>query len=105
VESPPESHVTPTALPGVFLIERPVYPDDRGFFHEIERRAVDVDASAGCEVLHAQWSHSLVEPGSAARHPRGAVGTKCVYVARGLAQAAIVDARLPVADVRASILR
>lgn len=88
-----KSQAKPTALPGVFLIERPVYPDDRGFFHEIERRSVDVEATVDREVPHAQWSHSRSSQG-VLRGIHVAPWNKCTYVARGLAQAVIVDARL-----------
>jgi dTDP-4-dehydrorhamnose 3,5-epimerase len=86
------AYVTPAALHGVFLVERPVYEDARGFFHEVERRATDLGAWLDTLVQHAQWNHSRSRRG-VLRGIHVARWNKCVYVVRGDAQAVIVDAR------------
>ena len=82
--------VKPSALPGVLLIERPTYGDERGFFREIERRG-ELEPLAGASP-HAQWNHSRSRKG-VLRGIHVAAWSKCVYVVRGTAQVVIVDAR------------
>jgi dTDP-4-dehydrorhamnose 3,5-epimerase-like enzyme len=53
-----ESYVTTSTIPGLVLIERPTFSDDRGFFHEVERRGVDVDRVLHSPVMHRQWNHA-----------------------------------------------
>jgi dTDP-4-dehydrorhamnose 3,5-epimerase len=86
------AYVTPTTLSGLLLVERPVYDDPRGFFHEVERRAVDVNGQLGQSIQHAQWNHSRSQRG-VLRGIHVARWNKCVYVVRGEVQCVIVDAR------------
>lgn len=45
-----------TALPGVKIVEPTVFPDDRGYFHEIHHRDKFIDA--GIDVTFVQDNHS-----------------------------------------------
>jgi dTDP-4-dehydrorhamnose 3,5-epimerase len=85
-------YVTPASLPGLFLVERPVHEDPRGFFHEVERRRTDVGGYLDTPIQHAQWNHSRSQRG-VLRGIHVARWNKCVYVVRGEVQCAIVDAR------------
>lgn len=86
-----QGHLTRTAIPGVVLVERPTLGDERGFFHEVERRA-EVDAALDRHLEHRQWSHAR-SARSVLRGIHVAPWTKCVYVVRGEAQAVVVDLR------------
>ncbi|MBX5491111.1 MAG: dTDP-4-dehydrorhamnose 3,5-epimerase family protein [Chloroflexi bacterium] len=92
-EGPPAAgqYVRPTALRGVFLVERPVLADARGFFHEVERRT-DLAPLVAEVPRHAQWNHSRSRRG-VLRGIHVATWSKCVYVVRGRAQIVLVDAR------------
>jgi dTDP-4-dehydrorhamnose 3,5-epimerase len=86
------TYVTPAMLPGLFLVERPVYEDPRGFFHEVERRSPDVNGPLHTRIQHAQWNHSRSQR-DVLRGIHVARWNKCVYVVRGEVQVVIVDAR------------
>lgn len=86
------SHVVPTSLHGVYLVDRPVFEDSRGFFHEVERRDTDLGEQLNLHITHAQWNHSRSARG-VLRGIHVARWNKCVYVVRGDAQSVIVDAR------------
>src|SRR5437868_2853195 len=85
-------YVTPASLQGVFLVERPVHEDPRGFFHEVERRRTDVGDRLDTVIRHAQWNHSRSRRG-VLRGIHVAQWNKCAYVVRGEVQVVIVDAR------------
>ena len=85
--------ITTTSIPGVILVERPTFDDERGFFREIERRQADVEASLDRPVRHVQWNHSRSRHG-VLRGIHVATWTKCIYVVRGEAQAVVVDLRV-----------
>jgi dTDP-4-dehydrorhamnose 3,5-epimerase len=84
--------ITLTAIPGLLLIERPVFPDDRGFFHEIERRP-ELEAAVQQPIRHVQWNHSRSRKGIL-RGIHVAPWNKCGYVMRGTVQVVVVDLRL-----------
>jgi dTDP-4-dehydrorhamnose 3,5-epimerase len=86
-----DNHIVITPIEGVALIERPVFSDDRGFFHEIERRA-DLESAFDRTIRHAQWNHSRSHK-SVLRGIHVAQWNKCVYVVRGNAQVVICDVR------------
>ena len=87
-----QSYVTRCAIPGLILIERPTFGDERGFFREVERRDADVDVALNARVEHRQWNHSRSMKG-VLRGIHAAQWTKCIYVVQGEAQAVIVDLR------------
>jgi dTDP-4-dehydrorhamnose 3,5-epimerase len=84
-------YVTTTAIAGVFLIERPTFSDDRGFFREIERRG-ELNQAVQQQIAHAQWNHSRSTRG-VLRGIHVAEWNKCTYVVRGNAQVVVVDVR------------
>ena len=84
-------YITETELPGVLIIERPTFPDGRGFFRESFRLA-DLEARFGASVNFVQANHSR----SVKNTVRGihiAPWHKLISVTRGEVQAVIVDAR------------
>ncbi|HLI25842.1 MAG TPA: dTDP-4-dehydrorhamnose 3,5-epimerase [Chloroflexota bacterium] len=87
----PSPYVLPAPLRGVFLVERPVFADARGFFHEVERRT-DLAPLVAAVPRHVQWNHSRSRRG-VLRGIHVATWSKCVYVVRGRAQIVLVDAR------------
>jgi dTDP-4-dehydrorhamnose 3,5-epimerase len=82
----------PTSINGVFLIERPTFADQRGFFREIERRT-DLTEAVKRHISHAQWNHSRSRKG-VLRGIHVARWNKCVYVVRGNAQLVVIDVRV-----------
>lgn len=88
---PVQDYITETEITGVYVIERPTFPDDRGFFHESFRKA-DLEARFGTEINFVQANHSH----SVKNTLRGihiAPWHKLIYVTRGEVQAVIVDMR------------
>lgn len=85
-------YVTQTSIPGLILVERPTLVDERGFFHEVERRRTDLEAVLETTLPHVQWNHARSWRG-VLRGIHIAKWTKCIYVVRGEAQAVIVDLR------------
>jgi len=88
-------YVTRTPIDGIVLIERPIVADERGFFHEIERRA-ELERAVQHTLQHAQWNHSRSRK-SVLRGIHVAQWNKCVYTVRGTAQIAVSDLR-PASD-------
>lgn len=81
--------IVETKLPGVFIIERPINGDNRGFFRELFRKA-DLDKRLGFEFLPVQANHSR----SSLNTLRGihiAPWHKLVTVYRGSVQQVVVD--------------
>ena len=86
-----DTFIKPTSLNGVFEIQRPTYPDGRGFFRE-SVRIRDLEEQLGFPFNVAQTNHSR----SIKHSLRGihiAPWNKLVYVTRGTVQAVIVDLR------------
>ena len=85
---------TPTALPGVLLLEPRVFGDDRGFF--MESWNADDFAAAGLDLNFVQDNHSRSQKGVLRGmhlqnpQPQG----KLVRVVRGAVFDAVVDLRL-----------
>ncbi len=86
-----DTYIIRTPISGVVLIERPVFTDDRGFFHEIERRT-ELESAVRFDLRHAQWNHSRSRK-SVLRGIHVAQWNKCVYTVRGTAQIAVCDLR------------
>lgn len=51
-----------TDIPGVFLIKRPTFPDERGSFHELFR-INELEEAIGSEVKIVQANHSISKKG------------------------------------------
>lgn len=84
-----EDYIKATELAGVFIIERPVHGDERGFFRELYRKS-DLDTKLGFEFLPVQTNHSR----SGQNIVRGihiAQWHKLVTVYRGSVQQVVVD--------------
>ncbi|MDD2822926.1 MAG: dTDP-4-dehydrorhamnose 3,5-epimerase [Candidatus Daviesbacteria bacterium] len=80
-----------TGIAGVYLINRPVYPDDRGFFHETFRKN-ELEEIIGEKFDIVQQNHSR----SVKNTLRGihvAPWSKLIYVPRGKVQQVVVDLR------------
>jgi len=81
-----------TSIEGLLVIERPVYQDNRGFFHEVFRQN-ELKTFLGFDFRPVQWSHSRSLPRVIrAIHTEG--WNKLVYPVNGQMFAAIVDVRL-----------
>src|SRR6185437_2437583 len=87
-----QQYVHSTGIPGLVVVERPTFGDERGFFREVERRPTDVDATLDQAVIHRQWNHSR-STRSVLRGIHVARWTKCIYVVRGEVQSVVADLR------------
>lgn len=80
-----------TDIEGVFIINHPVMPDDRGFFHETFRKN-ELEEAIGKSFVIVQQNHSR----SVKDILRGihiAPWSKLVYVTRGSVQEVVIDLR------------
>lgn len=89
--SPLNDYIKPTELAGVYLIERPCFGDERGFFRELYRKA-DLDARLGFEFTPVQANHSRSQKNTL-RGIHIAPWHKLVTVYRGNVQQVVVDTR------------
>jgi len=90
-DAAPPDYITKTELPGVFIIERPTFPDGRGFFRESFRLS-DLEAQFGASIAFVQANHSR----SIKNTLRGihiAPWHKLINVTSGEVQAVIADLR------------
>ncbi len=80
-----------TSIPGLLVIERPIFRDNRGFFHEIFRRE-ELETFAKLKFNPVQWSHAMSKPRVIrAIHTEG--WNKLIYPVTGKMFAAICDVR------------
>jgi dTDP-4-dehydrorhamnose 3,5-epimerase len=87
----PQDYIAATDLAGVYIVERPTFPDGRGFFHETFRKN-DLEARFGSSLDFVQANHSR----SVQNTLRGihiAPWHKLISVTRGEIQAVISDLR------------
>ncbi len=89
--SQPSNYINGTTLPGLYRIERPVRPDERGFFHEVVRLD-DLAAVTGFPFQVRQVNQSNSRKG-VLRGLHAEKWDKIVWVSRGRAFSAIVDIR------------
>jgi len=83
--------ISKTSIPGLLVIQRPVYSDNRGFFHEIFRLN-ELEGALGVAFRPVQASHSLSLPRVIrAIHTEG--WNKLIYPVTGKMFTAIVDVR------------
>jgi dTDP-4-dehydrorhamnose 3,5-epimerase len=80
-----------TSIPGVVLIEMPVYKDNRGFFHEVFRKE-ELEKTVGVKFNAVQFSHSMSKPG-VIRAIHTEDWNKLIYPVTGILYAPIVDLR------------
>ncbi len=82
--------VKSTSIEGLIVIERPTFPDERGFFHEIFRG--NQLQELGINFKPVQMSHSMSEP-RVIRAIHTESWNKLIYPVTGKMFAAIVDVR------------
>lgn len=80
-----------TTINGLLRIERPTFPDDRGFFKETVRRA-ELEAVLGYPFNIVQMNHARSTKDSL-RGIHAAPWNKLIYVTAGKVQAVIIDFR------------
>jgi len=80
-----------TSIPGLFVVGRPVLPDERGFFREVFRLS-EIEAVTGVKFNHVQMNHSYSQPG-VIRALHAENWNKLVYPVSGQMFTAIVDIR------------
>lgn len=86
-----EQKITKTSIDGLYTIERPVFPDDRGFFKEIVRVGL-LNKELGLEFVGSQWNHSMSKKGVIRGiHAEG--WNKIIYPVSGKVFLAVVDIR------------
>lgn len=85
-----ETAIKVTSIPGLLVIERPTFPDERGFFHEVFR--LSELKEAGIVFKPVQWSHSRSLPG-VIRAIHSEEWQKIVYPVNGEIFIAIADVR------------
>jgi dTDP-4-dehydrorhamnose 3,5-epimerase len=83
--------VTSTAIAGLFVVERPLVEDDRGFFRESYRLG-ELSEAVGRGVAFRQSNHSRSHRG-VLRGFHAEPWDKLVYVVRGTALCAVADVR------------
>lgn len=84
-------NIKPASIPGVFILERPTFEDDRGFFREIFHLD-ELEQALGYEFKPVQWNHSRSKPG-VLRGQHGENWNKLIYPVNGELFASIVDIR------------
>jgi len=86
-----QDNVKKTSIPGLFIIERPTFEDDRGFFREVFRLN-ELEEFANIKFSPVQWNHSLSLPG-VIRALHAENWNKLVYPITGKMFSAVVDIR------------
>lgn len=86
-----DDNIKETEIPGVILIKRPVFSDDRGFFHETFRKN-DLEKFTGKPFEIVQQNHSRSVKDTL-RGIHVAPWSKLVYVTRGEVQEVVIDLR------------
>lgn len=80
-----------TSIEGLLLIERPTFPDDRGFFHEVFRLN-ELEKVTGRKFKAVQWNHSFSLP-RVIRAIHTEAWQKIIYPVTGRMFAAFADVR------------
>lgn len=83
--------ISETSIPGVLIVERPTYSDNRGFFHEVFRLN-ELEKATGEKFRPVQWSHSMSKPG-VIRAVHTENWNKLIYPITGKLFAPVVDVR------------
>lgn len=86
-----EKYITQTEIPGVLLVQRPLFPDQRGFFQEVSR-IDDISEAIGEPFAVKQFNHSRSTQNTL-RGIHAAPWQKLVTVANGKVQQVVVDLR------------
>ena len=80
-----------TSIPGLLIIERLIYPDNRGWFREV-LRLNEIEEAIGHKFEFKQWSHSYSLPG-VIRALHSEDQNKIIYSITGKVFSAYVDVR------------
>jgi dTDP-4-dehydrorhamnose 3,5-epimerase len=80
-----------TSIEGLFIIQRPTFIDERGFFHEVSR-VNEIEEATGIKFNPVQWSHSFSKP-KVIRAFHTEDWNKIVYPMTGKLFVAIADVR------------
>ena len=86
-----DQFIKKTSIDGLLILERPTFPDNRGFFREVFHQN-ELKEALGYEFHPVQWNHSNSLPG-VIRAIHAENWNKLVYPATGQMFAAIVDIR------------
>ena len=81
-----------TSIPGLLILERPTFEDERGFFREVFHLD-ELEKESGVKFDLAQWNHSRSKPG-VLRGLHAENWNKLVYCVVGQMFTAIVDLRI-----------
>lgn len=84
-------YIKQTLIPGLLILERPAFTDERGFFREVFHLN-ELEKVSGVKFNLAQWNHSLSKSG-VIRGLHGENWNKIVYCVTGKMFTAIVDIR------------
>ena len=87
-----DQHVKKTSIPGLLILKRPIFKDERGFFREIFR-SDELAQASGIKFEGVQMNHSYSAP-KVLRGIHGERWNKIVYPLNGEVFVAIVDIRL-----------
>ncbi|KKR84415.1 MAG: dTDP-4-dehydrorhamnose 3,5-epimerase [Candidatus Woesebacteria bacterium GW2011_GWB1_41_10] len=88
-----KQEIIKTSIPGLLIIERPVYADERGFFREVFRlKELEEEIGQKFNIVQANHSHSLPR---VIRALHAENWNKLVYPLAGKVFTAIVDIRPP----------
>jgi dTDP-4-dehydrorhamnose 3,5-epimerase len=80
-----------TKIPGLIIIEKKTYEDDRGFFREVVRVS-EIEEKTGVKFKFKQWNHSLSNP-KVLRGLHSEEQNKIVYPVTGKVFSAYADVR------------
>lgn len=89
--TPETNYINKTSISGLFVIERPTYPDERGFFREIFRLD-ELEQEAGIKFNILQANHARSYP-NVIRGLHAESWNKLVYPIRGKVFSVIADIR------------
>jgi dTDP-4-dehydrorhamnose 3,5-epimerase len=87
----PKDIIKDTTIPGLFILERPTFADDRGFFREVFHLN-ELEEKRGEKFEIVQWNHSLSKK-NVIRALHAENWNKLVYPVTGTVFSAIVDIR------------
>lgn len=86
-----QQHIKTTKIAGLFILERPTFTDERGFFKEVFHMD-ELEKAIGFEFKPVQWNHSKSKPG-VLRGQHAENWNKLIYPVTGELFASVVDIR------------
>lgn len=86
-----DTHIIKTSIPGLLVVERPTFPDERGFFREIFRlNDLETEIGFDFKIVQANHTHSLPK---VIRALHAESWNKLIYPISGKIFSAVVDIR------------